>query len=199
MWCQETYLAVTNRSSFIHLPSARYRAPWKGCPSHQEGKMPLPWFWSWLLGFKRETQQVRGQPFPGDKPPRAELCQRRRWGEKHRGGWRPAAWAGAVPVLKEAVDRHTALSQPWGTVTEFIWGHRGNVCNLLHPREPLNIPELRGDWGKGSTPTPLQWHSRQGDREKFAFILSFPADWNFCCSKSGFVSVCSQIKSSFRV
>lgn len=44
------------------------------------------------------------------------------------------------------------------------------MCNLLHPGKPLNIPELKEDWGKGSPPS-LQWQSRQGDRERFIFLL----------------------------
>lgn len=139
-----------------------------------------------------------GQTTPSPAVPEEEAgCAGLRWEAQ---GWLKASsmgWRCACPQ-RSSGQTHRLVSA-MRTVTEFIWGHRGNACNLLHPREPLNIPELRGDWGKGSTPAPLQWHSRQGDREKFAFILSFPADWNFCCSKSVFVSVCSQIKSSFRV
>lgn len=96
------------------------------------------------------------------------------WGGEHGEGWRPAAGAGAVPVPRGAVGKRAALPQLWEKETDFFWG---NVYNVLHPRKLLNIPELGEYWEKDPLhPHPLQWHSRQGDRERFIFL-------SFCYSQ----------------
>lgn len=48
---------------------------------------------------------------------------------------------------------NTHLPQPQEPEMDFIKGHRRNMDNLLHPRKPLNVPELGEDWGKVSPPT----------------------------------------------
>lgn len=149
------------------LPSARYRAPWKGCTCQQGGKMPLPWSWWWLLGFRWEAQQVGGQPSPGDKPPRAVLekeagCAGWRWGvqgwlEASSMGWRcagPRRSSGQTHRLASATREGDWLhlgtqgERVWFIASqraaEHSWAER-RLGERIHTRPPCN-----GTVGKGT-------------------------------------------------